>query len=92
MSKGELKEDIFFLNYFFEKYSIKEKLIREIMKFLKIKYSLNKDLLTINLNNTYITINIYDYCFSQLNHDTKNLNDLYKNLECPRYYSIEKCF
>ena len=62
------------------------------MKFLKIKYSLNKDLLTINLNNTYITINIYDYCFSQLNHDTKNLNDLYKNLECPRYYSIEKCF
>ena len=92
LSKGELKEDIFFLNYFFEKYSIKEKLIREIMKFLKIKYSLNKDLLTINLNNTYITINIYDYCFSQINHDTKNLNDLYNNLECPRYFSIEKCF
>ena len=92
ISKGELNVMNLFLNYFFETYSLKEGLIGEMMKMLKIKYSLNKDLLYINMNNTNITINIYDYCFSKLMENTENLNDLYNNLACPRYFSIEKCF
>ena len=92
ISKGKLNVMNLFLNYFFETYSLKEDLIRKMMKMLKIKYSLNKDLLYINMNNTNITINIYDYCFSELIQHTENLNNLYNNLVCPRYFSIEKCF
>ena len=92
MSEGELDEKYLFLNYFFETYSKKKDLIKDIMGRIKIKYSMDKDLLTINMNNKNVAINIYDYCFTRLKENTQKLKDLYNNLENPRYFSIEKCF